>query len=234
LRIIYEVKWSVFSLIKSMAWSLFDGFLGVLGDGSGLGLCFDFGKHGRFDGLFFFGLAVHVDVDLLLVNALSLSLGSFLFLLLAHDVLFDVGVANQIHMGHQFILNVHLLLGFRLGHSPVEETLLSSLLDLVNLLHGLQGLHHQVSVISRGDVPALLELKHGVVGHFFAVGHTGSLRPLQLPWVLLTLEELVAFGAAEAEDLGVVPHKHCAVTGVDVHRTEIALFDTHFIRNLLK
>jgi hypothetical protein len=92
----------------------------------------------------------------------------------------------------------------------------------------LDGLDHQVSIIARWDIAALLEFKDAVVLEFFAVCHAVSFGPLYLTRVLLRLEELVAFAAAEAEDLGVIAAESSPVAWVDIARAEVALIDMHF------
>ncbi len=95
-------------------------------------------------------------------------------------------------MLHKLVLDVCPLLCLCLGHATLEEALLSASLDLVQLLHGLNCLHHEVAVVADGLVAALFKLEHGITGHLLAVGSTVGFGPAQLTWVLLGLKQSVA------------------------------------------
>jgi len=91
----------------------------------------------------------------------------------------------------------------------------------------LNGRHHQIAIIARWDIPFLLKLEHGVVGEFFAVSHAVGLGPLKFARILLSFEQLVAFAAAESENLRVVSHEGGPVARVHIARAEVALVYTH-------
>ena len=128
----------------------------------------------------------------------------------------------------ELVLEILSLLALMRLHSPVEHSLLPGCLDLVNSLHGLYGLHHEVSVVSHGHIPPLLKLKHCVACHFFSVGSSVSFSPSQLSWVLLCFKKLVALGWAETEYFGVITGKSHTVTWVNAFGAEVALFDSHY------
>ena len=160
-----------------------------------------------------------------LTEPLQLGLG-LLFLL---DERFHLRVGNEVDVVHELVLHGGALLALSLVHARLEESLLTGLFDLIDSLHGLQGLDHEVSVIARRDIALLLELKDRVVGHFLAVRHAVGLGPLELARILLCLEQLVALGRAEAEKLGVVSDEGGAAAGIHVAATEVALINSHFI-----
>eukprot|EP00359_Climacostomum_virens_P006877 CAMPEP_0204916598 /NCGR_PEP_ID=MMETSP1397-20131031/14367_1 /ASSEMBLY_ACC=CAM_ASM_000891 /TAXON_ID=49980 /ORGANISM="Climacostomum Climacostomum virens, Strain Stock W-24" /LENGTH=75 /DNA_ID=CAMNT_0052089149 /DNA_START=270 /DNA_END=494 /DNA_ORIENTATION=+ len=69
----------------------------------------------------------------------------------------------------------------------------------------------------------LLELEDRVDSQFFAMCVSVGLRPLDLPWVPLLLEVLVALGSAELEGFAVVSDEGDAMARVDVGGTEVTL-----------
>ena len=132
----------------------------------------------------------------------------------------------------KLVLNGLSLSCLCLGHASLEEALLSSSLDLVQFLHGLDCLYHECSVVADWLIAALLELEHWVACHLLAMCSSGGLGPSHLSWVFLGLEQSVALGCAEPEHLGVVSHECYTVTGVDVGRAEVTLVYPHFICSL--
>jgi hypothetical protein len=112
-------------------------------------------------------------------------------------------------------------------HASFKVTDFASSLDLLNLLHGLYGLAHEVAIILDWSRPSLFELKCGVDGHFFAARLTESFGPRDLTRVALFVKRTDAFGAAKTKLLAVVPDKHHAVARIARTRTKIALIDAH-------
>ena len=84
---------------------------------------------------------------------------SFLCLFL-DNILFDFRVLNQTKMLHKFVFDISSLLDLMGFHAFVEHPLLSGSLDLLNSLHGLDSLDHQVSVVPYWDISSLFEVKH--------------------------------------------------------------------------
>ena len=65
-----------------------------------------------------------------------------------------------------FNLSVHVLNLLNGGefHSVVPESVFSSLSDICDFLHGLDGLDIQLSIVLNGFVSFLFELEDGVIG----------------------------------------------------------------------
>lgn len=72
----------------------------------------------------------------------------------------------------------------------------------------------------------MLEGERGVHGHFFAVRTAEGFGPCEFARVALHFEVLVAFGAAEAEDFGIVADEGDALGGIGGLRAEVAGFDS--------
>ena len=121
-------------------------------------------------------------------TSLSESLEFELLLLLLEDVCLYLGIGDKIDTLDHLVDGGGALLSLRGFHASIKESLLPSLLDLVDFLHCLQCLHHQISIIARWNISPLLEFKDTIICHFLAVRHSVCLSPLQLAWVLLGLE----------------------------------------------
>lgn len=164
---------------------------------------------------------------------------------------------GHLHLGHVFVVVVlagllhsselHLSLSQQLGvsldqfsvllqlgglvapHSVLVEGPLSLEPDLLHLLHGLQSLLHEVSVVSHGHVSSGREGQGGIHHHLLASSLSERLGPSQLSGVSLHLEVLVALGSAETKLLGVVTHEHDSLTGIHWRRAEMTVVHSHFV-----
>ena len=61
-------------------------------------------------------------------------------------------------MLHELVLSSLSLVRFVSSHALVEESLLSSYLDLMDPFDSLQSFHHQVTIIARWNITSLFEL----------------------------------------------------------------------------
>ena len=100
-------------------------------------------------------------------------------------------------------------------HSVLPEPFLSSISDIGNLFHGLDGFDVHFSVVLDGFVAFFFELEDGVVGELFAVEFSVGFGPGEFSGVVFGLEVFVALGSAELEDFAVVADESHAVSGVD-------------------
>lgn len=73
--------------------------------------------------------------------------------------------------------------------------------DLLNSLHGLNGLIPKISAVFHWDIPTLFKLECGVNSQLLARSLTVSFGPFGFTRVLLLFESSVAFWTAEPEDL---------------------------------
>lgn len=95
-------------------------------------------------------------------------------------------------MLHQLVLRCQNFVTLGCFHALVIETLLPRLFDLVDTLHRLESGDHQVTIVTSRNVSPLFELEDRIIGHLFAMRNAISLGPLELPRILLALEQLVA------------------------------------------
>lgn len=86
--------------------------------------------------------------------------------------------------------------GLLANHALLVEGALSAGADLADACHGLDGLLHEVAVVSDGFVAAGAEEEGAVYGHFLAGLYAGGLGPLEFVGVSAVLEVLVAFTPA--------------------------------------
>ena len=95
------------------------------------------------------------------------------------------------------------LLPLSLLETVCDESRLSLVSDLCDLLHGRERFLHDVTVVSLWSVSLPLQLKGRVVRQVFPLGCPVSLRPLHLTRITPHFEVVVALGLAEAKYLRV-------------------------------
>jgi len=144
-----------------------------------------------------------------------------LALRLLHDVgslaLLGGSRGNEVDVLHNFLASTSLLELLDVAHTASVEALLASGSDLLDLLHGLECLHHEVAIVLDRSVAAFLEVESGIHGHFLAARFPVRLGPLDLAWVAFELEALVALRSTKLKHLAVITDKGDTVTGV--HRS---------------
>lgn len=165
-------------------------------------------------------LLLHIDVHVVVVVLSSLldttidqQLGLALLpqSLLAHDrvdiLVWRDGLASlhglellankMLSLGNSSAILCPLLFAGKLaGQATLREDTFSALSDLFDTLHGLEGRLDEVAVVLDGDIASLGELAEQegrIDDHLLSVKSTVSLGPLELAWLSLHLEVLVAF-----------------------------------------
>jgi hypothetical protein len=78
-------------------------------------------------------------------------------------------VSDQVIVQQNLVLNIYLLLDFGQFHTILPETVLSSLLNIRDALHGLDSLDVEISVVLLGSVSFLFKVVNRVVHEFFIV-----------------------------------------------------------------
>lgn len=127
---------------------------------------------------------------------------------------------------------------------------LATLLDLVHLFDGGDGLRPKLTVILDGNVATFLELEAWIDGELFAGEFSVYFGPLCLARILSALEGFAALFTAESELLkseesffvrfcfiyefdekktyfAVVPDEHHTVSWIDFRGTEVTRLDPH-------
>jgi hypothetical protein len=100
-------------------------------------------------------------------------------------------------------------------HSVLPEPFFSSVSDIGNFFHGLDGLDIHVSIVLKGLVAFLLEFEYGIIGELFAMDFSVGFGPGEFSGVVFGFEVFVAFGTTESEDFAVVADEHHAMAWVD-------------------
>lgn len=65
--------------------------------------------------------------------------------------------------------------------------------------------------------------------HLLSICPPERLCPSNLSRVPLHLEILMTFGPAKSEAFRIVSDEHVSISGVDISRAEVTLFDTHLV-----
>lgn len=154
--------------------------------------------------------------NLVLVQLQGAALG-LLAQLLANEVL---ALGNNLA-----VLLALAVAGNLAGEAALGENTLAALSNFLHSLHGLDGGGDQVAVVLDGDVALLGELRKDegrVDDHFLATSGTVALRPLQLAWLALHLEVLVALGPTESELSGVIADECDSLAREGGTRTKVA------------
>lgn len=99
--------------------------------------------------------------------------------------------------------------------------------DICYPLHGLNGLHVEVTVVLEGLISFFFELVDCILSELFVVKFAIGFGPGKFAWVVFGFEVTMTFRPAEAEGFAVVSDEHDAMSRVDWSRAEVAPFDSH-------
>lgn len=151
---------------------------------------------------------------------------------LVHDITHDLvtcGDSRCQQVNGLFNLYPSILFLFRgrILHACLEESRLPLRLNLLDPLHGLQGLSHKFSIVLDGSISSFFKLKGRVDCHFFPPGLAVGLGPSHFAGISLFMKGPGAFGTTKAKRLAVVTDKHGAVSRIARTRAEITLFNAH-------
>jgi hypothetical protein len=131
-------------------------------------------------------------------------------------------------MSHKFAIQVFNLLDLSQSHSILPKDILTTMFDILNSPHRLNGLDVQITVVHQRFIATLLKVKDGVICELFSVSLAVCFGPCYLSWIVLCFEMAMALRSTESKHFAVVTHEAYAMAGIYWSRTKVTLLNSHF------
>jgi hypothetical protein len=136
-------------------------------------------------------------------------------------------------MNLDFFVHAFNLLNASEFHSILPESLLSSISDICDFFHGLNGFDVKVSIVLHWLMTFFFEFEDRIVGELFSMELSVGFGPGKFSRIMFGLEMFMALSTTELEHFAIVTDKGHTVTGIDRARAKVTLFNTHFNNDIL-